>query len=138
MRYAWIDTQRRHFPLLAMCWVLSVSPSGYRAWRRGGTPSRQRLTDAQLLVLIRTIHAELKGAYGSPRMREELRGRGFAVGKTRVERRMRAQGIRARHTRRDKATTDSKHTRPVADNVLKRQFTPTAPNRVWTADMTYL
>jgi putative transposase len=133
-----MDTQRRHVPLLAMCVVLSVSPSGYRAWRRGGTPSRKRLTNAQLLVLIRTIHAELKGAYGSPRMLEELRGRGFAVGKARVERLMREQGIRARHKRRYKATTDSKHALPVADNLLKRQFTPTAPNRVWTADMTYL
>jgi len=133
-----MDTQHRHFPLLAMCVVLSVSPSGYRAWRRGGTPHRQRLTDAQLLVLIRTIHAELKGAYGSPRMLVELRARGFAVGKARVERLMRAQGIRARHKRRYKATTDSKHALPVADNVLKRHFTPTAPNRVWTADITYL
>ena len=59
-----------------MCVVLSVSPSGYRAWKRGGAPNRQHLTDTQLLVLIRTIHAELKGAYGSPRMLVELRPRG--------------------------------------------------------------
>ena len=138
MKYAWMDTQRGHFPLLAMCATLVVSPSGYRAWRRGGTPHRKRLTDAQLLALLRAIHAELKGAYGSPRMLAELRGRGFAVGKARVERLMRAHGIRARHKRRYKATTDSQHTLPVADNRLARQFTPTAPNHVWTADITYL
>ena len=133
-----MDTQRGHFPLPAMCSALSVSPSGYRAWRRGGTPHRKRLTDAQLLALLRAIHVELKGAYGSPRMLEELRGRGFSVGKARVERLMREQGIRARHKRRYKATTDSKHALPVADNRLNRHFTPTAPNQVWTADMTYL
>jgi len=133
-----MDTQRGHFPLPAMCSALSVSPSGYRAWRRGGTPHRQRLTDAQLLALLRAIHAELKGAYGSPRMLAELRARGFSVGKARVERLMREQGIRARHKRRYKATTDSKHALPVADNRLNRHFTPTAPNQVWTADMTYL
>ena len=133
-----MNTERRHFPLLAMCAALSVSQSGYRAWKRGGAPNRTRLTDAQLLALLRAIHAELKGAYGSPRMLAELRGRGFSAGKARVERLMRAHGLRGRHKRRYKATTDSKHTLPVADNRLARDFTPPAPNRVWTADITYL
>lgn len=70
MKYAWIDGQRRAYPLPAMCATLSVSMSGYQAWKRGGTPHRKRLTDAQMLVLIRAIHAEFKGAYGSPRMTE--------------------------------------------------------------------
>jgi len=135
VKYAWIDTQRGYFPLPAMCSVLSVSPSGYRAWKRGGTPRRKRLTNAQLLALIQAIHCELKGVYGSPRMLVELRDRGFSVGKTRVERLMRDEGIRARHKRRYKATTDSKHTLPVADNLLKRNFMPTKPNEVWTADI---
>jgi putative transposase len=121
-----------------MCAALTVSPSGYRAWKRGGAPHRQRLTDAQLLALLRAIHAELKGAYGSPRMLVELRGRGFTAGKARVERLMRAHGIRARHKCRYKATTNSTHTLPVAENRLARDFTPPAPNRVWTADITYL
>ena len=91
-----------------------------------------------MLALIRAIHAELKGAYGSPRMVRELRGRGFPASKERVERLMRENGIRARHKRRYKATTDSKHALPVAPNLLDRNFTPAAPNQVWTADMTYL
>ena len=138
MKYAWIETQRRDYPLPALCTTLAVSISGYRAWRRGGSPNRQRLTDAQLLALMQAIHAELKGAYGSPRMLRELRGRGFPAGKERVERLMREHGIRARHKRRYKATTDSKHTLPVAPNVLDRNFMPTAPNQVWTADLTYI
>ena len=138
MKYAWIDTQRPNYALTEMCPVLSVSVSGYRAWKRGGTPDRCRLTDAQMLALVRAIHDELKGAYGSPRMMLELRARGFSASKDRVERLMRENGIRARHKRRYKVTTDSKHTLPVAPNLLDRNFAPTAPNQVWTSDITYL
>jgi putative transposase len=138
VKYAWIDAHRAEFSLTEACSVLDVSVSGYRAWKRGGTPDRKRLTDAQLLALIRAIHAEVKRAYGSPRMTRELRNRGFAAGEERVARLMRENGIRARHKRRFKATTDSKHNLPVAPNLLERNFTPAAPNQAWTADMTYV
>ena len=138
MKYAWIDAHRKGFELVQMCGALEVSASGYRAWKRGGTPQRKRLTDAQMLALIRAIHAELKGAYGSPRITKELRARGFPASKHRVERLMRENGIRARHKRRYKATTDSKHRLPVAPNLLDRNFTPTAPNQAWSADLTYI
>jgi putative transposase len=138
VKYAWIDTQRKVYPLPAMCETLNVSVSGYRAWKRGGSPKRKRLTDTQMLTLIRAIHKELKGAYGSPRMVRELRGRGFPASKARVERLMRNNGIRARHKRRYKATTDSKHSRPVAANLLDRNFAPQAPNLAWSADITYI
>jgi putative transposase len=105
---------------------------------RGGSPDREHTTDAQVVTLMRAIHAEVRCAYGSPRMYDELRARGFRVGKTRVERLMREHGIRARHKRRFKATTDSKHSLPIAANVLERNFSPEAPNRVWTADLTYV
>lgn len=82
------------FPLPAVVEALAVSTSGYRAWKRGGRSNRKRLTDAQLLPVIQTIHQELKGAYGSPRMLHEIRERGFPAGKERVERLMRENGIR--------------------------------------------
>ena len=138
MKYAWIDTQRKQFPLPAMCETLAVSASGYRAWKRGGSPNRKRLTEEQLLALIQAIHKALKGAYGSPRMVRELRARGFPASKPRVERLMREHGIRARHKRRYKATTDSKHRLPVAPNLLDRNFAPQAPNQSWSADITYI
>ena len=138
MKYAWIDAQRRHYPLPEMCQVLAVSISGYRAWRRGGSPARTRLTDPQVVALIKSIHAEVKGAYGARRMHRELQGRGHCIGLRRVERLMCAHGIRARHKRRYKATTDSRHSLPVAENLLARNFTAEAPNRVWTGDITYI
>ena len=106
---AWMAEQGRSFALCEMCQVLEVSVSGYRAWRRGGMPDRRELTYSQMLALIRGIHAELRGAYGSPRMIRELRARGFSAGKERVERLMRENGIHARHKRRYRVTTDSKH-----------------------------
>jgi transposase InsO family protein len=138
VKYAWIAEKDGLFSLTELCDALNVSISGYRAWKRGGRPDRKRLTDRQMLALIRAIHAELKGAYGSPRMVRELRARGFPASKERVERLMRDHGIYARHKRRYKVTTDSKHGLPVAENLLARNFTPTAPNQVWTSDITYL
>lgn len=75
-----MDGHNKAYALTAMCGVLDVSISGYRAWKRGGTPSRQRLADTQTLAVIRAILVELKGAYGSPRMLRELRLRGFTAG----------------------------------------------------------
>lgn len=138
MRYAWIDQQVGQYPLSSLCGVLSVSVNGYRAWKRGGKSGRTRLTDTQLLTLIWTVHAEVKGAYGSPRMTEEIRDRGFPASKERVERLMREHGIRARHKRRYRVTTDSKHKLPVAPNLLNREFTPAAPNQVFSSDITYI
>jgi putative transposase len=137
VKYAWIDKQRE-FPLTEVCAILDVSVSGYRSWQRGGRPNRKRLTDTQMLALIQSIHAELKGIYGSPRMVRELRDRGFPASKERVERLMREKDIRARHKRRYKVTTDSKHNLPIAPNLLDRNFNPAAPNQVWTSDITYL
>ena len=138
MKYAWIDTQRKAYPLPVMCEALTVSISGYRAWKGGGTLKRKRLTDAQRPALIRAIHAQLKSAYGSPRIIKEIRACGFPAGKERVERLMRENAIRGRHKRRYKAMTDSKHALPVAPNVLDRNFSPSAPNQAWGADLTYV
>ena len=138
MKYAWIDGQRKAYPLPAMCTTLAVSISGFRAWKSGGRSNGRRLRNPQLLALIHAIHTQLKGAYGSPRMVKEIRGRGFPASKERVERLMRENGIRARHKRRYKATTDSKHALPVAANLLERNFSPSAPNQAWSADLTYV
>lgn len=137
MKYAWIDGQRNDYPLQALCGLLGVSTSGYADWKACGGP-KQWLSDDQLLTLIRSVHAESKQAYGSPRITEELKDRGIPVSRNRVRKLMQAHGIRARHKRCYKVTTDSKHTLPVAPNLLNRQFATAAPDRAWTADITYI
>ena len=127
VKYAWIDAQRGEHGVDEICRVLDVSESGYRSWKRDGKPQRQRLTDAQMLALIRSIHTEFKAAYGSPRMVRALRQRGFPASKERVVRLMQENGIKAKHKRRFKVTTDSKHNLPIAPNLLDRNFTPAIP-----------
>lgn len=84
MKYAWIDMHCQGYGVDEMCAVLDVSESGYRSWKLGGKPRRKRLSDAQMLVLIQSIHVEFKGSYGSPRMVRELRLRGFPASKERL------------------------------------------------------
>lgn len=137
MRYAFIDRHRDSYPVQTLCTALRVSDSGFAAWQQSEGPTKW-LSDSKLLQLIREIHAETKTAYGSPRIYLELKGRGIPASKGRVERLMREHGLRGRHKRRFKATTDSKHTLPVAPNRLDQNFATECPDQVWTADITYI
>jgi len=87
---------------------------------------------------IREIYDGSKGRYGSPKITQELRDRGRRVGKNRVAKRMRKAGLRSKIRRKYKVTTDSKHNFPVAPNLLERNFTAQAPDKVWVSDITYL
>jgi len=137
VKYAWMRTHERTYPRATMCRVLGVSESGYADWR-AGSQAQCWLSEAQMLTLIRAIHAEVDGAYGAPRITQEIKARGLPASKERVRKLMQAHGIRAKHKRRYKATTNSAHSLPVAENVLDRQFVTTAPDQVWTADISYL
>ena len=120
-----------------MCRTLGVSTSGYYGWRQRRESQRQR-EDQRLVVEIKAIHQESRRTYGAPRIHRELRARGFCCSRKRVARLMRLHGLRAKQKRRFKATTDSQHRLPVAENLLERRFTPSAPNVVWAADITYI
>jgi len=123
------------------CEVLDVSFTGYHQHqlRRKQIAGRRHMTEAALLVHIRAIHAELRGAYGWPRMWRELRRRGMRVGKERVRVLMQQHDIQGRGKRRFRvATTDSNHKLPIAPNLLDRNFTVTQPNTTWTGDVTYI
>ena len=88
---------------------------------------------------IRAVHAEAHGAYGWPRVWRELKAGGVRVGKRRVQRTMRQNGILARGKQRFRvSTTDSNHALPIAPNLLARNFTVDTPNTVWVGDMTYI
>lgn len=119
-----------------MCQALEVSVSGYYAWRRRA-PSPRAQADAALTALIQATFVAGRGVYGSPRIHAALRRHGIRCGRKRVARLMRAHGLQARRLRRHKPrTTDSQHPQPVAPNLLERDFTATAPNRKWVADIT--
>jgi transposase InsO family protein len=135
--FAFIASKEVAFPVETMCRVLEVSRSGYYAWKKRPEPAK-RTKDAQLAAEIAGAHKRSRGIYGSPRVHRDLKARGIHVGKKRVERLMRETGLRGRRKRRFCCTTDSRHTLPVASNVLDRRFETDAPNRVWVGDVTYI
>lgn len=137
MRFCFIEDHRAAFPVRIMCAVLEVSASGYYAWRDRPESARS-LANRALAVDIRRVHAENRAVYGSPRVHAALRAEGRRIGVNRIARLMRQHGIRGRHKCRVPRTTDSKHSLPVAPNLLDRQFTAPAPNRIWLADITYI
>ncbi len=137
MRFAFITTEKAHYPVRVLCAMLEVTPSGYYAWRERPA-SRKKIADAQLLVQIKAAMKRGRGAYGSPRVHEELRAQGIRVGRKRVERLMRENGLEARQKCRFVHTTDSRHEHPIAPNVLERNFVALEPNKVWVGDVTYI
>ena len=120
-----------------MCRLLEVSRSGYYQWLSRGESLRKK-KDQVLKEQILTTFEKCKKRYGSPRIHGELRDQGIRCSRKRVERLMRELGIRARHKRQFRITTDSKHNYPVAPNLLDRKFNVNAPNKVWVADITYI
>jgi transposase InsO family protein len=140
VKYAFIHRHRRIWPIAVQCRVLRTSIAGYHEHfvRKAGALQRRSLSDDALLVHIRAIHQETRGSYGWPRMWRELLARGIRVGKLRVQTLMQRHGIRAKGKRRFKVTTDSRHSLPIADNVLNRQFEVTEPDKAWVGDITYI
>ena len=138
MTFAFIEAHAKEWPVRAMCDALGVSPSGFYSWL-SRPPSFQERRREALLVLIRGIHAEVKGRYGSPRVHAALGGAEGARSVNTVAKIMRDNDIRAKTARRFRCkTTDSNHPLPVAANTLDRQFDPSGPNEAWVADITYV
>jgi putative transposase len=137
VKFAFIDAEKARWPVEVQCVVFGVSSSGYYAWRARPEPARA-VKDAELIIAIKAAHQAGRGNYGSPRIHRELRAKGMRVGKKRVERLMRQEGIVARSKRRFRKTTDSNHTDPIAPNVLARNFDVELPNTTWVTDVTYV
>ena len=137
MRYQFIRDHNGQYPVRRMCRVFEVSSSGYYAWL-SRPESRRMRENRRLVVQIKAIHKHNRGVYGSKRIHAELKDMEIDVGKNRVARLMRENGIRAKQQKKFKAPTDSKHSHPVAPNLLQRDFVARAPNEKWLADITYI
>jgi len=137
MRYICIGRRRTQYPVRMMCRLLKVSSSGYYAWRV--RPESQRAqTDRELTRVIRRLHADSQGVYGSPKMRDELKDEGYRCGRHKVARLMRLAGLRGCPKRRFKITTERDPSHAVAKNLLRQDFAAEAPNQRWASDITYI
>ena len=122
MKYACIARHRRKYSVRLMCRVLAVAASGYYAWRRCG-PTARAVADERLMLNVRVAFDRSNETYGAPRVHRALRADGVQASKKRIARLMRQNGL-VGHTprRRHGSTTDSRHTEPIAPNVVERRF----------------
>lgn len=120
-----------------LCRVLNISVSGYYAWLNR-KPSTRELEDARLGVEIQAVHKRTRETCGSELLQRELAGQGIDAGVCRIRRLRKKLGITCKQKRRFKATTDSNHKLPVAQNLLEQRFEVAEPNKVWVTDITYI
>jgi putative transposase len=128
---------RLDYPVVLLRRMLSISASGYYAWVDRPLSQRAR-AELRLELEIKAAHRRTRQVYGAEKLQYDLAEHGIKVGVCRIKRIRRKLGIRCKQKRKFKATTDSRHKLPVADNILGQQFTVTAPNKVWTSDITYV
>lgn len=131
-----MEENRKRFPMRLMAEFLDLSASGFYRWKK--EPSKKEQNELELIRNIETIHRSSRKTYGSPRILHQLKGLGFEVSKSRVERLMRKHGIRARAKRKFRVTTDSNHNHPISENILNREFKVAEQDKVWASDITYI
>jgi transposase InsO family protein len=137
-RFQFVAVEKVNYSVVRLCHVLEVSTSGFYAWQRH-QPSQRACVDAALSERIRSVHANSHCTYGAPRVHAELRATGTYVGKKRVARLMRTAGLAGQRPKRFRRTTiasTNKTAQPL--DLVRRDFNPTAPNRVWLSDITYV
>jgi putative transposase len=136
--FSFIAAEKTGYPVALLCRTLEVNRTSFHDWERRA-PSQRALTDAWLTERIREIHVAKRKVYGAPRIHAELRmAHGVRVGRKRVERLMRSAGISGLVPKKRGKTTIRVPGVRVADDLVERQFQPSAPNVLWLADITYL
>jgi putative transposase len=137
-RFRFIAAEKAHHPVVRLCRVLGVSTSGFYAWV-GRQPSERARADARLLDQVRAAHLDSHCTYGAPRVHAELRATGTRVGRKRVARPMRTAGLAGRCPKRFRRTTIPSDA-PAAEppDLVRRDFRPSGPDRLWVADITYV
>lgn len=137
MKYAFIKQQRQDYTLAMLCRVLEVSKSGYLMWL-SREPSLRSQENARLEIEIKVAHERTRGVYGALRLHRELNEKGLMVGLGRLKRLRRKLDIRVKQKRKFISTTNSRHSLPVAENLLNQKFEASRPNQVWLTDISYV
>jgi len=128
---------RLAYPVVLLCRVLDVTTSGYYAWVRRPVSIRKR-EEERLELEIRAAHKRTRQTYGPERLQRDLLDNDVVVGVHRIKRIRRKLGLHCRQKRRFKVTTDSRHSLPVAENLLDQKFEASAPNQIWLTDIPYI
>ncbi|WP_443065564.1 IS3 family transposase [Streptomyces sp. NBC_00557] len=138
-RFEFVADHRDAFGVKRLCTVLNLSRSGFYRWLKTA-PARaaKKADDAALTRRIRKVHTESGKTYGAKRITAELRAGGVMVNRKRIERLMRQHGIQGRRLKRRHRTTIPDPAAQAVPDLLRRNFTASAPDRAWVGDITYL
>ena len=135
---AFTDQARARYGVEPICRTLGVSTSAYYQ-RATGERSPRRIEDERLVARIREVHEQNFECYGYPRVWHELQRQGEQVGRDRVARLMRQEGIRgAKRRGKPWRTTVADPNAEKRPDLVERNFTADAPDRLWVGDLTYL
>jgi putative transposase len=140
-RYVWVTARKAEgFPIAASCDAAGVSRQAFYDWKRclDNEPTARELEDALVVGEMFEIVKAFNGTYGEPRMTMELRARGFVVNKKRVVRLMRVNNMVGVHKPTKKRTTIPSEDNPPIPDLVKRQFQPGIPDKIWVSDITYI
>jgi len=129
--------QRLYYTIPFMCRMLNVSPSGYYAWLKCPVSERAR-EEARLEIEVKAAHKRNREVAGPDTIQRDLAEHGIKVGICRIRKIRKKLGIRCKQVKKFKATTNSKHKLPVAENILGQNFRADAPDQVWVSDITYI
>ena len=137
MKCELIEAEKANYPVKHLCRLMNVSPSHFYRWHAGWRPKRKEM-DAKLAPKVQRVFEEHNGNYGNRRITLELQDDGVEIGRHRVARLMRENGLKGRIKPAFRKTTDSDHDMPVAPNLLDQDFEVAEPDRVWAGDISYL
>ena len=138
IRYLYMEQNRSRYRTAKMAQWLQVSKSGYYAWRKRSKSLRSTENEALLKEIIQ-IHEASRNTYGGRKITHEINRKSEKpVNHKRVERIMRENGIRSKSYKKYKATTNSRHSLPVAENILNRNFDADRPGQKMVSDITYI
>ena len=135
MKYKFILDNRHRWSVLSMSRVFNVSSQSYYSWLKRPLSKRAQ-SNQQLDTKIKETFEQHKKRSGAPRITEDLNALGESVSQNRVAKRMKALQLKAIQAKKFKVTTDSRHNKPVAPNLLKQDFMANQPNKKWVGDIT--
>jgi putative transposase len=125
------------FPVEKMCCVLDVSRSGYYDWYER-PESKRELESKEILKIAKNSYQECRGICGLDKMLEDVKEKFPKCSRKRLYRIQKENKLYSIRKRKFKATTNSNHKLPVAENILNQQFNVDGPNKVWVTDITYV
>ena len=138
MKYSFIAQQKKTWPVDVMCRLMGINRYSYYSFQYRQKKRPEDPVRHEMLDWIKKIAESSRYTYGGRRIKNALNALGYPIGIRKTKNLMKEAGIFVRYRKKYKVTTNSKHSKPLFENVLKRQFSVTAPDCAYVSDITYI